>query len=687
LIDIDGAGAANLTVSGDLACSASCGSGAGNQGLRVNGRTGGAYTFSGANKTFTGTSTNPALQFTSNTGATIAFSAATTLGMTGNALAGTAISATGGGTLTLNGTLDITTAGGRAMVISGMTLGGTTTGTFFTNGALGAGVTVIDIQSSATSGSFVLGSTLTLDHDDLGESGGGINLVNNTGTWSFPRAIRISTTAVTALRASNAGTLTFGETVRGQLVAFGVPALDVQNTTIGAAGLNAERIDAGTSGIGIVLNNTGASGGLTVTGTGMTAGSGGTIQNGSTGISLTNTRSVSLSNMQLNGFSDYAIRGSGVVGFSLTGTTVSGINGDDAGADEGSIRFTELTGVASITGCNISGAVEHNVQVVNTSGLLDRLTVTGTTFGSMNATTGSDGLLIETQGTAVINATVSNNTFTYAIGDHFQFSVNSSTTNDVIFSNNVLSNAGTAVSGGGGVRLIGGSNAGPINASLSYDVLNNTIRDSRGTAIAVNKLGGSGVFAGVIQGNTVGVAGTVNSGSSEGSAYFQIHDNAGEHNSAVRSNVAYQYANYGIYLQAGGSGTVGSGIFHNTITGNTVANPGNAVFPKNGVHLNAGSTAGDTYALCTDVGGAGALSNTLTSSGTDGGTDLRVRGTDLRVRHRQNTTVRLPGYGGGVYDTAAVQTFKSGRNVLGTVSAATSSTGGGYVGGAACTQP
>lgn len=680
LIDIDGAGAANLTVSGDLACSASCGSGAGNQGLRVNGRTGGAYTFSGANKTFTGTSTNPALQFTSNTGATIAFSAATTLGMTGNALAGTAISATGGGTLTLNGTLDITTAGGRAMVISGMTLGGTTTGTFFTNGALGAGVTVIDIQSSATSGTFVLGSNMILDHDDAGESGGGINLVNNTGTWSFPRAPRISTTAVTALRASNAGTLTFGETVRGQLVTFGVPALDVQNTTIGAAGLNAERIDAGTSGIGIVLNNTGVSGGLTVTGTGATAGSGGTIQNGSTGISLTNTRSVSLSNMQLNGFSDYAIRGSGVVGFSLTGTTVSGINGDDAGADEGSIRFTELTGVASITGCNISGAVEHNVQVVNTSGLLDRLTVTGTTFGSMNATTGSDGLLIETQGTAVINATVSNNTFTYAIGDHFQFSVNSSTTNDVIFSNNVLSNAGTAVSGGGGVRLIGGSNAGPINASLSYDVLNNTIRDSRGTAIAVNKLGGSGVFAGVIQGNTVGVAGTVNSGSSEGSAYFQIHDNAGEHNSAVRSNVAYQYANYGIYLQAGGSGTVGSGIFHNTITGNTVANPGNAVFPKNGVHLNAGSTAGDTYALCTDVGGAGALSNTLTSSGTDGGTDLRVR-------HRQNTTVRLPGYGGGVYDTAAVQTFKSGRNVLGTVSAATSSTGGGYVGGAACTQP
>ncbi len=680
LIDIDGAGTANLTLSGDLACSASCGSGAGNQGIRINGRSGGTYTVSGANKTFTGTSTNPALQFTSNTGATIALSAATTLGTTGNALAGTAISATGGGTLTLNGTLDITTAGGRAMVISGMTLGGTTSGSIVTNGALGAGVTVIDIQSSATSGTFVLGSELVLDHDDVGESGGGINLVNNTGTWSFPNVPRISTTGVTALRANNAGTLTFGETVRGQLVAFGVPALDVQNTTIGAAGLNAERIDAGTSGIGIVLNNTGASAGLTVTGTGTTAGSGGTIQNGSTGISLTNTRNVSLSNMQLNGFSDYAIRGSGVVGFSLTRTTVSGINGDDAGADEGSIRFTELTGAASITGCNISGAVEHNMQVVNTSGALG-LTVTGTTFGSMNATTGSDGLMIETQGTAVINATVSNNTFTYAIGDHFQFSANSSTTNDVVFSNNVLSNAGPAVGGGGGVRLIGGSNAGPINASLSYDVLNNTIRDSRGTAIAVNKLGGSGVFAGVIQGNTVGVPGTVNSGSSEGSAYFQIHDNAGEHNSAVRSNVAYQYANYGIYLQAGGSGTVGSGIFHNTITGNTVANPGTAVFPKNGVHLNAGSTPGDTYALCTDVGGVGVLSNTLTGSGTDGGQSLRLR-------QRQSTTVRLPGYGGGASDTAAVVAFEQARNNVTDASAAVASPpGGGFVGGAACTQP
>ncbi len=680
LIDIDGAGNATVTLSGDLSCSASCGSGAGNQGIRVNARTGGTYTFSGASKTFTGTSTNPALQFTSNTGASIAFTGVTNLGTVPNPLAGTAINATGGGSLSLNDQLNITTAGGRVMVVSGMTLAGTTTGGISTNGALGAGITVIDIQNSATSGSFTLGSTLTLDHDDGGESGGGINLVNNTGTWSFPNVPRISTTAVSALRASNAGTLTMGQTTPGQLAAYGVPALDVQNTTIGAAGLNFVRIDGGQGGIGILLNNTGTSGGLTVTGTGTTAGSGGTIFNGTTGISLTNTRNVSLSNMQLNDFSDYAIRGSGVDGFSLTRSTINGTNGNDAGADEGSVRFTELTGSATITNCNISGAVEHNMQVVNTSGLLNRLTVTGTIFGSMNATTGSDGLLIETQGTAVINATVSDNIFTYAIGDHFQFSANSSTTNDVIFSNNILSNAGTAVSGGGGVRLIGGSNAGPINASLSYDVLNNTIRDSRGTAIAVNKLGGNGVFAGVIEGNTVGVAGISNSGSLEGSAYFQIHDNAGQHNSALRNNLGYQYGNYGIYLQAGGSGTIGNGSFHSTVTGNTVANPGSAVFPKNGVHMNAGTTAGDTYALCTDVGGAGGLVNILTSSGTDGGTDLRVR-------HRQNTTVRLPGYGGAVYDTTAVQIFKAGRNVLGTVSAATSSTGGGFVGGAACTQP
>ena len=68
-------------------------------------------------------------------------------------------------------------------------------------------------------------------------------------------------------------------------------------------------------GDGIILDTTGASGGLTVSGSG-TAGSGGTIQHktgadgGTTqgiGIYLNNTSSVSLTRMQLNDFDNFAI--------------------------------------------------------------------------------------------------------------------------------------------------------------------------------------------------------------------------------------------------------------------------------------------------------------------------------------------------------------------------------------------
>jgi len=61
---------------------------------------------------------------------------------------------------------------------------------------------------------------------------------------------------------------------------------------------------------------------------------------------------------------------------------------------------------------------------------------------------------------------------------------------------------------------------------------------------------------------------------------------------------------------------------------------------------------------------------------------------DLRLRQRQGTAVRLPGYAGANNNNAAVQTLLSGQNTLGTVNASnTVPTGGGYVSGASCTWP
>ncbi len=525
------------------------------------------------------------------------------------------------------------------------------------------------------------GNTATLSGAITDTNGLGIELNNNTGTSAahFTGGLTLSTAANPAFTATSGGTLRVtGST--NTITTTTATALNVANTTIHADGLTFRTISAGTAGggpsNGIVLNNTGSSAGLTVSGTG-SAGSGGTIQRAATGISLTSTRDISLSHMQLNDHTDFAIRGSSVVNFALANTIINGTNGNDAGADEGSVRFTELTGSASVTNCNISGAVENNFTVVNTSGTLNRITFTSTTFGANSTATGDDGLLIEGQNAAVVNATVQSGTFTSTRGDHFQLNLIGTASSDLVFTGNTITNAHPAVvSGGGGIRLTGGG-AGS-NPTATYNISNNILRDSNGTAIGVTKGAGTGTFTGTIDNNQIGVAGVTNSGSSGGSGISVILAENGTHTTTVTNNQIRQYNNFGIIVQAGGTATVGSGTLKATVTGNTISNPGTMVFAKNGFQLNSGTLPGETYQVCLTFGGAGALRNSLVGSGTDGGTDFRLR-------QRQATTVRLPGYAGANNDDAAVVTFAQGNNNLGgtpTGSATnTVPTGGGWIGG------
>ena len=68
--------------------------------------------------------------------------------------------------------------------------------------------------------------------------------------------------------------------------------------------------------------------------------------------------------------------------------------------------------------------------------------------------------------------------------------------------------------------------------------------------------------------------------------------------------------------------------------------------------------------------------------------------TDIRLRQRFNTTIRLPGYAGANSDTTAVNNFvatnndPTGPTLAPTVSSVVNTPpGGGYVGGAACSTP
>jgi hypothetical protein len=292
------------------------------------------------------------------------------------------------------------------------------------------------------------------------------------------------------------------------------------------------------------------------------------------------------------------------------------------------------------------------------------------------AATGDNALSIESLNSAVINTTVQNSFFTAALGTHINRVLNGTGASDTVITGNTISNTGVAAVSGGGaaIRVFGGNNTG-INANATFNIANNTMRDSRGAALAVNKLGGMGVFNGTITVNTVGVAGVANSGSSEGSGIFTLTDGSGPYTATLTGNTSRQYGNFGIFVQTGGSGVIGNGDMKVTATGNTVANPGTLVFAKNGAQLNGGVTPGDTYEVCLTLGGAGALANAITSTGTDGGTDFRLR-------QRQATTVYLPGYVGANSNDAAVVSFVQGNNGGTPTGSATNTvpTGGGFLG-------
>lgn len=526
-------------------------------------------------------------------------------------------------------------------------------------------------------------------------SNNGVTLSNNTGAIiNFTNGgLDIDCTSGIGFAATGGGTVTVQGTGNSITSTTGT-ALNVVSTTIGVSNLNFQSISSnGGSATGIILDDTGIAGGLEVNGDGSNTSvggnsSGGTISNktgsdGSTtlgiGIYLNNTQNVVLRRMTVNGTNqNFGIKGTNVIGFIMEYCTVGGTNGDNVGLDEGSVIFSQLTGTSTFTNCSISGSVENNLTVVNTSGTLDRITVNGCNFGFMSTSTGDDAFLLESNNTAVIKATVTNNIFTHARGDHFQLNINSSSTDDIIFTGNTITNTGvTAISGGGGIRFVGGNNSG-INAGLTFNVSNNTMRDARGTALAVNKLGGNGSFSGVISSNNIGVAGADGSGSAEGSCIFALCDGTGSYTANISGNTVKQYGNYGIFMQTGGSGVVGSANMHLNVSGNTVSNPSTFIFAKNGLHLNGGVTSGDTYFVCLNIG-----ANSIIGTGTDGGTDFRLR-------QRQLTTVRLPGYIGANNDETAVVNFVQG-NIGGVPSGSASNNvaggGAGYINGATCNIP
>jgi hypothetical protein len=559
----------------------------------------------------------------------------------------------------------------------------------------------VDIQNR-TSGIVTFSGPIT-------DTGQGIFMNANTGsTINFTGGLNLSTTTNPAFTATGGGTVSATQnntTVVNTITTTTGTGLNVASTTIGAGGLTFRSISANGAANGIVLIGAG-SGGLTVVGDGSdtTLGgnfSGGTLANmagadGATAgsaIYLDNVGNIVLRRMRINGTNqNFGIRGLNVNGFTLEYTTVSGTNGNSAALDEGSVNFDNLLGSAAITSSLIEGGFEDNLNVVNTSGTLNRLTISGSTFGFNNTVNGNNNILIESQNPGTtLNFTIQSSTIKGARADWINASNNSTSAMNAVIGGssaglgNTFDNLGVNAHAGaaaGGNRVVLGS-----IGTLTFDVNNNTLKGSKGEAIRVRSTAAgttTGIATGYVRNNVVGVPGTANSGSSEGSGIFAFGDGGSDMTIVITGNTVSQYNNHGIVMTFGDELNDGS-LFNATVTGNTVSTPGNINTDFNAIHLNNGTVgATDNFTSCVDIGGAG-VGNSVAGGGS--GT-ISPNNADIRLRQRQSTTVRLPGYGGANTNDAAVVAYLTGRNTLSTAAASnTVPTGGGFIGGAACTQP
>ncbi|HEX2255175.1 MAG TPA: Ig-like domain-containing protein, partial [Afifellaceae bacterium] len=491
---------------------------------------------------------------------------------------------------------------------------------------------------------------------------GAVNLTGNTNaTINFTNGgLDIDTTSGTGFNATGGGTVTVTGAVNTINSGTG-SALNVANTNIGAADLTFQTIS--TTGVsanpGIVLNNTGSLGGLTVTGTGTVAGSGGTISNKSgNGITLTDTRDVSLSNMAIQNNDGSGIAGTNVTNFSITGSTISD-SGDSADGTEAGIRFVNLLGTSSINTTTFNGSSEDHVRITNSSGTLN-LSVTDSTFNANSALTGGHGISVINTGASTATLTVSNTDFTDIRSTAVLMNLTDTATGTLNISGGDFTRIGAAVT-------MGTSASADLNFNVSgitsIDAISNAIQLVAGSASTT-----SSNIVGVISNNTIG-DGSPDSGSRD---MFGIAlDMRGDQDAiiSILNNNVQNTDFEGIWVSSADFGSLpGSGRLDLHLRDNTVGAPDdNSGFPIGFIRGVLVDIRHTTTAFL-DISGN-------TSAGTGGAEGFRFRQRDTSQVFVERLSDGDATPGETITDLTLLQNFFNVQNDPGSTSNVTLATG------------
>jgi VCBS repeat-containing protein len=577
---------------------------------------------------------------------------------------GTALGATGGGGFDL----DVTSGAGQfvstggpavslstadldiqnALVTSTTTTGGVSltsvSGTFSASSG-----SSISKSSGATPAFSVASSSATVNYaGTINVTGGaGVDLDTNTGAVNFTGQLTLNTGTSPAFEATGANGTVTATHASNSLTTTTATALNVNGPDIGAGGLVFQSISANGAAKGIVLNSTGTAGGnggLSVTGTGTTDGSGGTIQNNSTrGGEFITTKALSLKNMNFTNANtsdggtctdlstaacNAAIYLSGVTTVSLdniniTGTTaqqaINGINvsnftlnnstlancGTSGTIEESCIKMRGLTGTSSITNSDLSFPGADVVEIVNSAGPTLTLNVDNSTFrDSQSSSAGNTGIQARSEGTASIVLNVTNSSFLRIRTVGLHATAINSASNDVDVTNSTF-DAGTGT-------MIGLDLDADNSGILVFNVQNNPLIYAR-NGPAVNVFGDTNATINGRINNNPDVQVKTNVGSNVGSGIrVNINKDATARIEVEDNVVNVGSDDAGIDLSAIGKTTAnpggGTNTLDATVTGNNVTIGATSTY---GVIILSATNAGDTNALCANVGSNAITRNPL----------------------------------------------------------------------------
>jgi Bacterial Ig domain/Cadherin domain/RTX calcium-binding nonapeptide repeat (4 copies) len=545
-------------------------------------------------------------------------------GTLGNGAGNTAdITGRTGGAISLSGDINDTNDAGGGITMSGNSGGSTTfSGTTKT----------LNTGASAAFSSTGSGHTITF-------SGGGLN---------------IDTTSGAGFSATGGGTVNVTGTVNTIDSTTGT-ALNVASTNIGASGLLFQSISSNGATNGIVLNSTGSSGGLTIAGNGGTCSSAGTCTGGAiqsstdAGVSLTTVPGgVSFARVAVVGGGDDGIRATDVGSSSGTGIALSNsyIANNGNAATENGLDYDNVKGTSSINNTTSTGNSDFNARFDNDNGT-GLLTVDTSHFEFNSGAFGSDGLLLNTDGSAIVRAWIKNSFFTGNGDDGFQLLAGGDSSVDLIFDNNTVNTAGNASAASAHAGLNFDSNTtSDVRMSMTGGSVVTTGDTLAGSAIIVNPIGNtsnpaaanSSTFDAVFDNVTIGTVGVAGSGSTTGQGFRVIAVENVADRIVIKNSHISGTSQFAALLRHNDGG--GDSDF--TFIGNTIRTVGGGNEP---IFVQSGSLNTDATSVCADIGGSGGDNtnppgNDFAGQSSGGVTDIAFR----RPSAAAGSHLKLPGF-------------------------------------------